>query len=1026
MIPLSSMSAGLPRSNRFSPGRSHRPRGRTRRVPLLRATLFSLSLLLIASALPSGAQQFTFRHYGQDDGLRNLDVFSMVEDTDGALLMATENGVFRYDGAGFQQIGQEQGLGEQLVLGIYKDAFHRIWITTHDHLYQYLNGRAIAVPMSEADSYFAPGQTIVALDESRLLVLTRGTLHLLTRSGKQSQDWTAADFFTPSQIAAHPEFSLIHSALLAGNGDLWLGCSTSICRIAKPGSERAAATAGVEVFGVSRGIPAQAWSHLFEDREHNLWARSGQAIRSLSPGSNEFRDRDIPGGLTPYNGSGLLAFAQDRNGNVLTQTNHGIARWERDHWRHFDAANGIVVKDISTILIDHTGNPWFATRGHGIYRWLGYGVIENWASAQGMGDDVAWPIFRDSRGRLWLSDQFQLGILDETTHRIAPPPLFARSPFPHATSFAESPDGSLWFLRIGGEVVRTDPEVRRITFRIKLPVLSRSFTDSEGRLWIMSRNGLFVVRDLSKTNPQVEKIESPLLLDEAFADAAESSNHDLWFLADRHLYRLSHTDGNYTRIDLDAAATRGQMRGIAAAPDGTLWIGGGIPALLHLRVEGNQAKIIDSITPPVLASTVVQTVRFGTNGRLWIGTDQGINVFDGRSWHRISQRDGLISNDTDEGAFFAEKDGSVWFGLNGGAAHVLHPERFFTPSPLDIHITSATLGGKPLSLTSLTRTRWQDDPLDVTFTSFDLARDNSLRFRYRLAGLESRWNQTSAHVMHYPAVPPGDYRFEIQASDPDRNWKSPVTSFSFTIRPPWWRTRPFYALLCLLTFLASVLLWNWRERRLIRRQRRLRHLVAQRTRELEAEKSELLAAREALRQQATRDALTGLWNRPAILDILVREMDRAHRTGTTLAVVLADIDHFKQINDTLGHLAGDEILREAANRMLHNLRPYDFIGRYGGEEFLIVLPGLPYQDPHARLTYLQQAISGSTFTFEGHTVRVTSSFGGAWLNPTITVVEDLVRRADEALYQAKARGRDRIVFYSEGQWDGQPSDQLTT
>src|SRR5262249_53135129 len=159
-----------------------------------------------------------------------------------------------------------------------------------------------------------------------------------------------------------------------------------------------------------------------------------------------------------------------------------------------------------------------------------------------------------------------------------------------------------------------------------------------------------------------------------------------------------------------------------------LWIGGGLQSLLHLRVDSDRATIIDSATTPDLVSTNAQIVRLDTRGWLWVGTDIGVNVYDGKRWRLLTRADGILSNDTDEGSFFADRDGPVWNGVNGGAIHPLHPEQLFSDTPLDVRITSANLGDHALSLASTTLTRWQDDSLDLAFTSLNFDRESSLRF----------------------------------------------------------------------------------------------------------------------------------------------------------------------------------------------------------------------------------------------------------------------------------------------------------
>lgn len=175
--------------------------------------------------------------------------------------------------------------------------------------------------------------------------------------------------------------------------------------------------------------------------------------------------------------------------------------------------------------------------------------------------------------------------------------------------------------------------------------------------------------------------------------------------------------------------------------------------------------------------------------------------------------------------------------------------------------------------------------------------------------------------------------------------------------------------------------------------------------------AELIEAREALRIQATHDPLTNIWNRRAIIETLNVELVRAGRTGIPVAVVLADLDHFKRINDTYGHVAGDAALCEATNRMRASLRTYDTIGRYGGEEFLIVLPNCTAQDAVKLAERLRINLGQEAMQISGHQIMLTSSLGVA----TSDIIEALdaaalIRAADSALYRAKAGGRNHVEF----------------
>jgi diguanylate cyclase (GGDEF)-like protein len=176
---------------------------------------------------------------------------------------------------------------------------------------------------------------------------------------------------------------------------------------------------------------------------------------------------------------------------------------------------------------------------------------------------------------------------------------------------------------------------------------------------------------------------------------------------------------------------------------------------------------------------------------------------------------------------------------------------------------------------------------------------------------------------------------------------------------------------------------------------------------------QLMRTREALREQATRDYLTGLWNRSSILDRLAQEMSRSMRESTPFGIVLADIDHFKAINDTWGHAAGDLALREATNRIKRSLRSYDAVGRYGGEEFLVILPGADLEQTQTLADRMREEIRSAPISWRDASIPLSSSFGctSAVADGLITA-SDLIRIADEALYAAKRDGRDRVVAAS--------------
>ncbi|TNC82728.1 MAG: GGDEF domain-containing protein [Oleiphilus sp.] len=189
---------------------------------------------------------------------------------------------------------------------------------------------------------------------------------------------------------------------------------------------------------------------------------------------------------------------------------------------------------------------------------------------------------------------------------------------------------------------------------------------------------------------------------------------------------------------------------------------------------------------------------------------------------------------------------------------------------------------------------------------------------------------------------------------------------------------------------------------------KLRSKLRKRNIELQSTTKQLEEALEQLGEVARRDELTGLYNRRHLFEVLDQERNRVHRKHETFSVCIADIDFFKQVNDTHGHQVGDQVLRKVAHELNESLRNIDCIGRYGGEEFLIVLPQTALNGAIIKAERFRQHIENLSFSSDGESFQVTLSIGLAE-HKLEESVDDTIQRADEALYRAKNSGRNRTV-----------------
>jgi diguanylate cyclase (GGDEF)-like protein len=928
---------------------------------------FVVLCLLLAHAV--SAQQYTFRKYGRQDGLTNLSVTCLTQDRSGYIWVCTDNGLFRHDGAVFERFGEKEGLQDTSAHDVAEDGAGRLWVGASADLYLRQDRRFVAVRPDGQSVSVDRATHIIPEPSGKLLIVDHGQLRELWQGDDGA--WHSRLYFGDEQRRTLPALQQVHGIYLDDHSHLWLGCDRFICSVQN---------SQVRQWDAGAQLPQDKWQSFLLDRSGRLWVRGSDHVVSLDAGASAFVTRDGP--RTKLTTMSIISFIADQQGRVITRSDRGLLRWQGDHWQELTEDNGITAA-VPALLASRDGTLWLGTFGHGLWRWLGYDNFESWTLARGANTNSVWVELRGADNALIVATRAGCFRIDASNRAVGCD--IENLPPGEMNVMAKRGDGSLWIGIDSNQLLRVAPGQRRANVVGEVPHMRQLYVDSADRLWICTENG---IRMVSPGSLRIEPATLPAGVGEVF-DVTQDTQGVVWFATRGGLLRW--LDGRWDLIKAEDLNAAGGFYTIAIDHSGWLWLGS-LHGLMHLRVQGTHIEHAEWLDNPLVAEAAVYFTQTDRRGWLWVGTGEGFVLYDGHSWRRFTEEDGLIWNDTNEVAAFTDADGTMWIGTSSGLSHVLRPDKLIETQPLDLRIERVTFGGTTLDPQKAPRLKWdRKAALDVHLAEFDFSSPGET-LQVRLQGLSDEWFQAPTHDMHYPTLAPGRYTFEAYATDLDHQRTSPHVSMSFQIVPLWWQSTWFrmLALALLLTLLA--LAWHWRLRSLKRE----------------------LKEREALLERATRDSLTKLWNRSAILEILEREMQAARAQKTALAIGLIDIDHFKLINDTYGHQAGDEVLRILGATLPAQLRSGDALGRYGGEELLVVLPDASAPRPLPLLERLRETIAALPISYNGVTISVTASFGVARFAPLTDSAEDLIGRADAALYQAKSAGRDRVEYATTG------------
>ncbi len=959
--------------------------GSTTWHPSIRAWL---AAVLAAAALwhapAARADRSTFRTYDADQGLASLGGECMLQDHAGYMLVCTEHGVFAYDGRRFVNLGTAQDLRQGgFVEGLALTSTGRVAVEFADEVLVSDRPSDASHPPGALSfrKVLHPGISFYDQRPHRLAAWQDGLVFL---AGD-----TAVVIAVPGSGAPHVEAMrydreqqrLLRNAagVFSVSGHLWETFDDGRLCTADPDA--------VRCYGAADGLRGGPWLDVVAGPDGQILARSASSVGTLDPASDRWSVVDLPDQGGRYGNHSLsVGLFRTPDGGFMTQADHGLAVLRPNGWQALSVADGAPAGDIMSAMTDATGQLWFQVLGRGLVRWVGYGHWQSLQKADGLSDGIAWQSARPADGALWVSTD--TGV-DEVVHR--GPFLRVNRVFPGPSfALAVGLHGELWSSSGLNGIRIIDPADNSVT-RVDVPPVDAMTSDPYGAMWIGTEAGLFKVDDRPGVPLQARIEGSPHT---PVPDLVCDGIGGVFYLSSGHL-RHRHADGSDVPVAGGWPSAAFDPLAIALDHDGALWIGGA-GGLFRFTVWNDRVSSYEAVPTTDTRTNTILAVMVDHRGWIWAGTALGVSVFDGRRWVSVDADGGLLSDDVDQDGMREDPDGSVWIATSEGFSHLLDPAWLFTDRPLEVVVSQARLGERPVGPGLMPFTR---DALSVQLGTPNYGAERSLLFRYRLSGVDAGWTESSSGLVRYPFVPPGRHVLTVIGYDEMIHQGSPPVTLVVDMAFPWWNRWWSDTLWVLLAAAFLYGLMRLYLRSNLRHQAELERRVAAAT-------EEMRAAQALLRFQAAHDALTGLLNRSEIERRLAAKLEGVH-LGDETVVALLDVDHFKRVNDSYGHLGGDDVLRALGRLISRTIRDGEYAGRYGGEEILLVLDDTDGRGAE-RVLNLHLAVRHDTFQVPGAAIRVTCSIGLAWTVPGDDW-QSLIGRADDALYEAKEGGRDRVV-----------------